>query len=149
MSDSFKYYLRVRYSECDAQKIVFNARYAEYVDIAITEFLRASCPEFGFFEYHLVKQTMEWKAPARFDQVLELSVATRHVGTTSFTLSTEIRVAGHEQIINTSETVNVFIDGTTMEKAPVPAEIREALEVGALGVLVDHAGYCRQKTPTP
>ncbi|MFP5307388.1 MAG: acyl-CoA thioesterase, partial [Gammaproteobacteria bacterium] len=27
MGDSFRYYLRVRYGECDAQKVVFNARY--------------------------------------------------------------------------------------------------------------------------
>ena len=37
----FRYYLRVRYGECDAQKVVFNARYADYVDLAAVEFLRA------------------------------------------------------------------------------------------------------------
>ena len=29
---AFRYYLRVRYIECDAQKVVFNSRYSEYVD---------------------------------------------------------------------------------------------------------------------
>jgi acyl-CoA thioester hydrolase len=38
----FRYYLRVRYSECDAQKIVFNARYGEYVDLAVSEFMRSA-----------------------------------------------------------------------------------------------------------
>src|SRR5215471_11055882 len=37
----FRYYLRVRYIECDAQKVVFNSRYGEYVDVGINEFLRA------------------------------------------------------------------------------------------------------------
>jgi acyl-CoA thioesterase FadM len=37
----FRYLLRVRYGECDAQKIVYNARYGDYVDLAATEFLRA------------------------------------------------------------------------------------------------------------
>jgi len=32
----FRYYLRVRYVECDAQKVVFNSRYAEYVDVSVT-----------------------------------------------------------------------------------------------------------------
>ena len=32
----FRYYLRVRYIECDAQKVVFNSRYGEYVDVSIT-----------------------------------------------------------------------------------------------------------------
>jgi acyl-CoA thioester hydrolase len=38
----FRYYLRVRYSECDSQKVVFNARYGEYVDLAVTEYVRAA-----------------------------------------------------------------------------------------------------------
>jgi acyl-CoA thioesterase FadM len=37
----FRYYLRVRYAECDAQKVVFHSRYAEYTDVAINEFFRA------------------------------------------------------------------------------------------------------------
>ena len=141
MATSFRYYLRVRYSECDAQKVVFNARYADYVDIATTEFLRASCPDFGFIEYHLVRQTIEWKAPARFDQVLELAVSVQHLGTSSFTIVIEIRVAGQEQIITRAETVNVLIDATTMEKTAIPPGLRAALETGAPGMVVDHAGY--------
>lgn len=144
MTTGFRYYLRVRYSECDAQKIVFNARYGEYIDLAIVEFLRASCPEFGFFEYHLVKQTVEWKAPARFDDVLELTVATRHIGTSSFTLPVEIRIAGQEPVINVSETVCVLIDAATMKKTAIPADFRKSLETGAPGVTVDHAAYFRR-----
>lgn len=34
MTPPFRYYLRVRYGECDAQKVVFNARYGDYVDLA-------------------------------------------------------------------------------------------------------------------
>jgi acyl-CoA thioester hydrolase len=141
MTDCFRYYLRVRYSECDAQKVVFNARYAEYVDIATVEFFRASCSEFGFLEYHLVKQTIEWFAPARFDQILELSVAVQHIGTTSFTIVTELRVAGSEQVISRAETVNVFIDAETMKKTSIPSDLRTAMERGAPGAVVDHAGY--------
>jgi acyl-CoA thioester hydrolase len=141
MTDHFRYFLRVRYSDCDAQKVVFNARYAEYVDVGTVEFLRACCPDHGFFEYHLVKQTIEWKAPARFDQILELSVYIQQIGTTSFTIATDIRVAGDEQVIARIETVNVYIDEVTMQKTSIPAGLRAALERGASGVVVDHAGY--------
>ena len=37
----FRLLLRVRYGECDAQQVVFNARYGDYVDVAATEFYRA------------------------------------------------------------------------------------------------------------
>src|SRR5262252_248969 len=103
--EGFRYYLRVRYIECDAQKVVFNSRYSEYVDVSINEFLRAAgvLPEFleGRLDFQLVKQTVEWKAPAHFDQVLELSIATLRLGTTSFTVGTTFRIAGEDRVIVT------------------------------------------------
>src|SRR6476646_4613559 len=99
----FRYYLRVRYAECDAQKVVFNSRYAEYVDVALNEFLRAV----GFdtrrllasgLDFQLVKQTIEWKSPAQFDDVLEVDVEPVHLGTTSFTCRATFRRAGIDAI---------------------------------------------------
>src|SRR5207302_472789 len=120
----FRYYLRVRYIECDAQKVVFNSRYGEYVDVAINEFLRAIgvLPEFldGHLDFQLVKQTIEWKAPARFDQVLELSIAATRLGTTSFAVGTEFRIAGDHRVIVTVETVYVLVDARTLTKLPLP-----------------------------
>lgn len=130
--EPFRYYLRVRYGECDAQKVVFNARYADYVDLAIFEYLR----ELGFgaalldgsFDYQVVKLTLEWKAPARFDQVLELSVCPARLGTTSFTVVTEFRVSGEERLLARAETVYVNVDPVTLLKAPLSPELRSALE---------------------
>lgn len=145
----FRYYLRVRYIECDAQKVVFNSRYSEYVDVAINEFLRAIgvLDDFvaGHLDFQLVKQTIEWKAPARFDQVLELRIAATRLGTTSFTIGTEFRVAGAERVIVTVETIYVLVDGKTLTKLPLPDAIRVALQRGAAGRVTDHAGYQSEK----
>ena len=126
-SQRFSYFLRVRYGECDAQKVVFNSRYGDYVDLAAAEFLRALGFEHEIqtaeLDYQLVKQTTEWRAPARYDQVLEISVSTKHLGTTSFTLQTEFRIAGDEALIATSETVYVHVDTHTLTKAPLPAAV--------------------------
>jgi acyl-CoA thioester hydrolase len=147
MAEPFRYCLRVRYGECDAQKVVFNARYADYVDLVTTEFLRAlglwESMVVGTYDYQLVKQTLEWKAPARFDQVLELLLQTKNLGNTSFTLLVEFRIAGDDKIIATAETVYVLVDAHTLEKRPIPAELRTALEQGAPGTVVDHAGARR------
>ena len=141
----FSYFLRVRYGECDAQKVVFNSRYGEYVDLAAAEFLRTLGFEHEIqtaeLDYQVVKQTTQWRAPARFDQVLEISVSTKHLGTTSFTLATEFRIAGEEALIATSESVYVHVDTHTLQKSPIPARLREALERGAPGFRVDHAAY--------
>ena len=145
MPNHFRYYLRVRYGECDAQKVVFNARYAEYVDLATTEFLRAlgygEQLFSGELDFQLVKQTIEWKAPARFDQILEVSVFARSLGNTSFTLAAEFRVAGHERVIATAETVYVLVKQHTLTKTPISPDLRTALQNGATELTMDHAGY--------
>ena len=146
MNQPFRYYLRVRYVECDAQKVVFNSRYGEYVDVSINEFLRAIgvLHEFvaGDLDFQLVKQTIEWKAPARFDQVLELSIAVNRLGNTSFTIGTDFRIAGGDgRVIASVETVYVLVDARTLSKLPLSDALRAALQAGAAGAATDHAAY--------
>lgn len=146
----FRYYLRVRYQECDAQLVVFNARYGDYVDLAATEFFRA----LGFaqalasrdFDMQLVKQTTTWKAPARNNQVLEIGVTTKAVGVTSFTLATVFRIAGTSPPICEAETIYVRVDAATLTKKPLDDMLRAALTLGAPGVSVDHAGFTTTTT---
>jgi acyl-CoA thioester hydrolase len=141
---SFTYYLRVRYGECDAQKVVFNARYGDYVDVAVNEFFRAlgfaGALINGELDFQLVKQTTEWKASARFDQVLALSISVQQLGNTSFTLRTEFRVAGDARLIATVETVYVLVDAKTLTKTPLPDSLRAAMTEGAVGKSADHSG---------
>jgi acyl-CoA thioester hydrolase len=144
LASPFRYYLRVRYIECDAQRVVFNSRYAEYVDVGINEYLRAAgvLDQFvhGDLDFQLVKQTVEWKAPARFDQVVELSIEPIRLGNTSFTLGTTFRIDGEALPIVTVETVYVLVDAKTLTKLPLPDTIRTALSEGAGGRSTDHAG---------
>lgn len=140
---TFRYYLRVRYDECDAQKVVFNARYGVYVDLAVGEFFRAlgygAEMVSGELDYQLVRQVTEWKAPARYDDVLEIGVRAARLGTTSFTLATEFRIAGKPEVIATSETVYVLVDHATLAKKALPDPLRAALERGS-DAIADHAG---------
>ncbi|MFN3586050.1 MAG: acyl-CoA thioesterase [Moraxellaceae bacterium] len=123
--------LRVRYGECDAQKFVFNARYGDYVDIAVLEFMRAlpMGRRFvdGSLDYQLVRQTTEWRAPAHFDDVLAITVSPVALGNTSFTLRAEFCREGEPDVLATSETVYVLMDGQTLRKCPLPADVRAAL----------------------
>lgn len=145
MHTHFRYYLRVRYFECDAQKVVFNARYGDYVDLAITYFLKSVLGKKGVgveeFDFQTVKHTIEWQAPARFHDVLCISVHITQVGNTSFTFATEMRHAEGGHVVATTETVCVAVDGTTLSKKPVAEELKAALLAGAPGEQVDHAGF--------
>jgi acyl-CoA thioester hydrolase len=148
MTTPFRYYLRVRYQECDPQHVVFNARYGDYADLACFEFMRAALPRpqdafDGTFEVQTVRQVVEWKAPARFDDVLEISIRARRIGTTSLTLSCELRRAGASDVLATIETVYVHVDPKTWTKREISREMRAALEAGAAGKTTDHAGYLR------
>ena len=151
MTHPFRYYLRVRYQECDSQHIVFNARYGDYADIAISEFFRACRPHHdpfdGSFEMHVVRQLTEWKSPARFNDVIEISVAVTRFGTTSFTVLMIMRNAATKAEIATCETVYVMVDGKTWEKRPIAAVEKAELQAGAKGRIVDHAGYFPIETP--
>ena len=87
----FFFPLRVRYSEIDAQNIVFYAHYLTYFDTAIYEYLR--WVDFDHIQmvkeleldFHVVKSTVEYLGPAHFDEELELGVLPGNVGNSSVT----------------------------------------------------------------
>jgi acyl-CoA thioester hydrolase len=145
MTNDFQFVLRVRYAECDAQHVVFNARYADYADLAVTEYFRAL---FGGYkellargiDNQVVKMLVEWKSPARFDDVLCISVRLKQMGTTSFT----VQFAFYEQTamrhLADAEIVYVVVDAKTYQKMPIPQAMREQLERGAPGVVVNQSG---------
>ena len=137
----FRYLLRVRYGECDAQGIVFNARWADYVDVAVCEYTRVLFGAIDVaitgFDWRLVKQTTEWRGPGRFDDILDVRLRTLRVGTTSFALLAELHRFNGELLV-TCETIYVMVDARG-QKLAIPPHTRAALERGAPDVVVDHA----------
>jgi len=142
MTEPFRLLLRVRYNECDVQGIVFNARWADYADIASSEYTRALFgsvqPAETGVDWRVVKQTTEWRAPARYDDVLDLRVRTLRVGRTSFVLATEYHRHADQAHLASTETTCVMVEPAGA-KRPVSDDERAALERGAPGVVVDHA----------
>ncbi len=141
----FRLLLRVRYGECDAQLVVFNARYGDYVDVAATEFYRAV---FGSYQALLeqgldsqvVRMVTDWSAPARFDDVLQLEVSTLRLGNSSFTLEVDIRRQADQAAIARAEVTYVIVDARVFAKGAIPEAIRARLERGAPGGTVNQAG---------
>ena len=141
----FRFRFRVRYSECDAQTVVFNARYADYVDIAVNEYIRTLFGDYQNLlardlDIQVVSLTVNYRAPARCDDVLEARIRAGRLGNTSFTLHLEFVRHGDAQPVAEADITYVLIQPSKMVKAPIPAELRETLEVGAPGVLISHAG---------
>ena len=145
MSKPFTLLLRVRYGECDAQQVVFNARYGDYIDVAATEFYRAL---FGSYQYLLergldsqvVRMSTDWSSPARFDDVLLIQVQTLRLGTTSYSLLVEIIQQAEQRLVARSEVTYVMVDAQSFGKTAIPADLRTQLEHGAPGVVINQAG---------
>ncbi|MEN9867518.1 MAG: hypothetical protein RL748_3108 [Pseudomonadota bacterium] len=141
----FQMLLRVRYGECDQQQVVFNARYADYIDIAATEYFRALFGDYQELikrgiDNQVVRLLINWKSSARFDDVISLKVQTSHIGNTSFTLQTELQDYGSGRLIVSAEATYVAVDAKTFGKIAVDDEYRARLNHGAPGVVVNHAG---------
>lgn len=145
MAADFRFRHRVRYGECDPQQVVFNARYGDFIDIGITEYLRLLVGgtqglNARGLDMMVVKQTKEWTAPARFDDVLEQSIRTGRVGTTSFSILTDFTLYPGGTRVMAAETVYVMTAFGAAEKRAIPADLADLLRAGMPGRLVDHAG---------
>lgn len=124
---------RVRYSEIDGQKIVFNSRYLEYADVAITEFWRwadlaAIGPDWLDAEFNVVRSTIEYRKPLRLDDMIEAWVRVAHLGNSSMTHRIDLCHAETGELHATVEIVSVHVDLATRTSTPIPASARPRLE---------------------
>jgi len=91
-------------------------------------------------DYQVVSVTVNWKAPAHFDEVLAVTVELLKMGNTSFTLQIGFYNYNTETIVATGEITYVLVDAKEHNKMTIPSEMRGVLEKGAPGVVVNHAG---------
>jgi acyl-CoA thioester hydrolase len=130
MSRPYVHRLRVRYGECDPQGIVFNANYFAYFDVAITELWR---DELGGYQQMMARgidvvvgaASATFRTPARFDDELALELTVTHLGTTS--MVSRIRVLRGDELCVEGEMRHVFVDLATLQKTPIPDDIRGPL----------------------
>ena len=83
----FRYaaFTRVGFSDTDAQGVVYYGRYLPYFDLARTEYHRHLGQLDLHGEFVLRALGVEYHAPARFDDPLEVFVRVERVGNTSVT----------------------------------------------------------------
>ncbi|GAA0746046.1 acyl-CoA thioesterase [Sphingomonas sp. ABOLD] len=123
---------RVRYSEIDGQKIVFNSRYLEYADVGLTEFWRWADlarlgPEWMEAEFNVVRAQVEYKRPFRFDDLVEVFVRVERLGNSSMTMRADLCHAETGDLHAEVELVSVHLDLDTRRPKPIPEAVRAAL----------------------
>lgn len=145
----FAHRLRVRYSEIDAQAIVYNPRYLDYADISVTEYFRAlkipTTPGPETPEFHAARAVVEFKVPIVVDEEIDVCVRTQRIGRTSMVLWVELHGLKNgkkdgvdaDDLRATVELVYVHVDVTSHRPEPMPAWIVERIETHAGHRLAD------------
>lgn len=128
----FSHRLKVRYSEIDGQKIVFNAHYLTYLDIAVSEYFSEGLEldllklsEEGVFDFVLAKSTLEYKNPARLGDWLTIWSGVERLGNSSFTMRFKITREEEPSLILLGEIIYVSFNEQKGGPQPIPDMIRE------------------------
>jgi acyl-CoA thioester hydrolase len=74
----------------------------------------------------VVEAGATFRAPARFDEEVDVELTIERLGTTSMTTAATVRRNG--ELLVEGRIVHVFVDPATMAKKEIPADLRAGLE---------------------
>jgi acyl-CoA thioester hydrolase len=125
----FAAYTRVAFSDTDAQGVVYYGRYLPYFDLARTEYHRhLGVKRSPRSEFVMRASSVEYHAPARFDDLLEVFVRVAGIGRTSITYECAAHRVGPDDagvLMVTATQVVVHVDREERRPLPVPDDFRE------------------------
>lgn len=129
--------IRVRYGECDMQKVVFNAHYWAYCDDAVDCWIRSALAEatgrsgesieitdIGF-DFMLKSCTGTWHEAVLFGDPVDLECSVSRWGRSSFDVRIDMKVRGESRFEASIVYVSVGVD--TRSPVEIPAVVRAAL----------------------
>ena len=128
----FKYaaFTRVGFSDTDAQGIVYDGRYLPYFDSARVEYHRhlELLPEHAGDEQFVMRaSTVEYFAPAQFDDLIEVFIRLKRIGRTSATYECAAYRVADDVLMVTAEQTLVLVDLEQRRPATIPDWYREAI----------------------
>lgn len=123
----FSWPVRVYYEDTDAGGVVYHASYIAFYERARTEMLRKQ----GFSQQLLLaeqvgfvvrKMTVEYLAPARLDDLLEIQSEVKSMRGASMVFSQRI-INAENQVLNQAEVLIVCVDLSLMKPRALPKSI--------------------------
>lgn len=128
----FKYssLTRVGFSDTDAQGIVYYGRYLPYFDSARVEYHRhlemlRTAPQTR--EFVMRANTIEYHAPARFDDLIEVFIRVSRIGRSSLTYDCAAFRVDDDALMVTATQTLVLVDLEERKACPIPDWYREQL----------------------
>jgi acyl-CoA thioester hydrolase len=128
----FKYsaLTRVGFSDTDAQGIVYYGRYLPYFDQARVEYARhLEMLATGPAEHEFVMRAngIEYHAPARFDDLIEVFIRVSRIGRTSVTYECAAYRVDDDVLMVTAQQTLVLVDLDERKACPIPDSFRETI----------------------
>ncbi len=130
----FKYsaHTRVGFSDTDAQGIVYYGRYLPYFDLARVEYHRHLGllePSVGDAEHQFVMRAcvVDYLAPAKFDDLVEIFVRVSRIGRTSATWDFAAYRGEDDVLMVTAAQTLVLVDLDERRATPIPDEYRDVI----------------------
>jgi acyl-CoA thioester hydrolase len=129
---------RVGFSDTDAQGIVYYGRYLPYFDLARVEYHRhldmlPSGPRTR--EFVMRACTIDYLAPARFDDLIEIFIRVSRIGRTSVTYECAAYRVDDDVLMVTAHQTLVLVELATHTAVPVPERFRQTVRAFELGDL--------------
>ena len=121
---------RVWFSDTDAQGVVYYGRYLPYFDHARTEYHRHLGTESmrtENAEFVMRASSVEYHAPARFDDLIESFARVRRIGRTSMTYECAAYRLPDDSLMVTATQTLVLVELPERRPTPVPEELRTAI----------------------
>ena len=119
---------RVWFSDTDAQGVVYYGRYLPYFDHARTEYHRhlggLALPD---AEFVMRASTVEYVAPARFDDLIESFVRISRIGRSSVTYECAAHRLPDDALMVTATQTLVLVDLESRRPTPVPDGFRSTV----------------------
>jgi acyl-CoA thioester hydrolase len=120
---------RVGFSDTDAQGIVYYGRYNPYFDLARVEYLRAigQLHRESGGAFVMRANDVEYFAPARFDDELEIYARVSRIGRTSITFQFAAYKMPEDTLMVTAHQTLVYVDLEERKALLVPDDYRAAV----------------------
>jgi acyl-CoA thioester hydrolase len=141
MKPPFKFCARTRvgFSDTDAQGIVYYGRYNPYFDLARVEYLRSlgQLHREAGGDFVMRANEVEYFAPARFDDELEIYARVSRMGRTSVTFEFAAYKIPDDTLMVTAHQTLVYVDLHERKAVAVPDDYR-SLVTAFEGADVEH-----------
>lgn len=123
--------IRVRYSETDQMQVVYHGNYAQYFEIGRVEWLRNKGISYKSMEQSgimlpVVSLTMNYRKPARYDELLTLKTILKNRTSVKIEFDYEL-YNENQELLTTGNSILVFVDMKTGKATSPPQYIIDIL----------------------